>query len=204
MIFIIGSSRKWLASRPMRAKNHTSRESGADWEHNWLVVSTSLKNISQMGLLFQIYGKKQMFQTTNQIISSVKQARKSESHWRQTSLNIYENIWIFPRIGDAPEWQCNQWIWEIWLYFHKNHLTLTFSDKVLVSFFWCFGIPIKSCAETPQPPTVLWQYGRCQYSTLTYLCLLASVHIMLTCSTHLNVYVGTFDVPKLIWTKNNL
>ena len=121
--------------------------------------------------------------------------------------NIFEhiwNIWIFPRIGDAPEWQCNQWIWEIWLYFHKNHLTLTFSDKVLVSFFCCFGIPIKSCAETPQPPTVLWQYGRCQYSTLTYLCLLASVHIMLTCSTHLNVYVGTFDVPKFIWTKNNL
>ena len=25
--------------------------------HNWLVVSTPLKNISQLGLLFPIYGK---------------------------------------------------------------------------------------------------------------------------------------------------
>jgi len=34
---------------------------------NWLVVSTPLKNISQVGLLFPIYGKKRfMFQTTNQ------------------------------------------------------------------------------------------------------------------------------------------
>ena len=33
----------------------------------WLVVSTPLKNISQMGVLFPIYGKIiQMFQTTNQ------------------------------------------------------------------------------------------------------------------------------------------
>ena len=36
--------------------------------HFWLVVSTPLKNISQLGLLFPIYGKiKFMFQTTNQI-----------------------------------------------------------------------------------------------------------------------------------------
>ena len=35
----------------------------------WLVVSTPLKNISQLGLLFQIYGKiKAMFQTTNQLL----------------------------------------------------------------------------------------------------------------------------------------
>jgi len=34
---------------------------------NWLVVSTPLKNISQLGLLFPIYRKvKFMFQTTNQ------------------------------------------------------------------------------------------------------------------------------------------
>ena len=33
----------------------------------WLVVSTPLKNIGQMGILFPIYGKK-MFQTTNQYI----------------------------------------------------------------------------------------------------------------------------------------
>jgi len=37
----------------------------------WLVVSTPLKNISQLGLLFPIYGKiKVMFQTTNQIFFS--------------------------------------------------------------------------------------------------------------------------------------
>ena len=34
----------------------------------WLVVSTHLKNIDQLGLLFPIYGKT-MFQTTNQFIS---------------------------------------------------------------------------------------------------------------------------------------
>jgi len=34
------------------------------------VVSTPLKNISQLGLLFPIYGKRiQMFQTTNQLTS---------------------------------------------------------------------------------------------------------------------------------------
>ena len=32
----------------------------------WLVVSTPLKNISRLGLLFPIYGKN-MFQTTNHI-----------------------------------------------------------------------------------------------------------------------------------------
>ena len=32
----------------------------------WLVVSTPLKNIGQLGLLFPIYGEKKMFQTTNQ------------------------------------------------------------------------------------------------------------------------------------------
>ena len=37
------------------------------WILVWLVVSTPLKNISQLGLLFPIYGKiKAMFQTTNQ------------------------------------------------------------------------------------------------------------------------------------------
>ena len=35
----------------------------------WLVVSPpSEKNISQLGLLFPIYGKIKMFQTTNQIL----------------------------------------------------------------------------------------------------------------------------------------
>ena len=37
-------------------------------KYNWLVVSTHLKNISQLGSLFPIYGRiKFMFQTTNQI-----------------------------------------------------------------------------------------------------------------------------------------
>ena len=31
----------------------------------WLVVSTPLKNISQLGIFFPIYGKIKMFQTTN-------------------------------------------------------------------------------------------------------------------------------------------
>ena len=35
----------------------------------WLVVSTTLKNISQLGLLSPIYGKQKMFQTNNQYTS---------------------------------------------------------------------------------------------------------------------------------------
>jgi len=35
------------------------------WKKGWLVVSAPLKNISQLGLLFPIYGN--MFQTTNQL-----------------------------------------------------------------------------------------------------------------------------------------
>jgi len=38
----------------------------------WLVVSTPLKNISQLGLLFPMYGKINMFQTTNQLLDVVK------------------------------------------------------------------------------------------------------------------------------------
>ena len=34
--------------------------------YHWLVVSTPMKNIGQLGLLFPIYGKKKMIQTTNQ------------------------------------------------------------------------------------------------------------------------------------------
>ena len=36
--------------------------------HNWLVGSTPLKNICQLGIWFPIYVKIKMFQTTNQII----------------------------------------------------------------------------------------------------------------------------------------
>ena len=36
------------------------------WNKLWLVVWTPLKNISQLGWLFPIYGKIKMFQTTNQ------------------------------------------------------------------------------------------------------------------------------------------
>ena len=39
------------------------------WIYYWLVISTPLKKISQLGLLFPTYGKiKFMFQTTNQIV----------------------------------------------------------------------------------------------------------------------------------------
>jgi hypothetical protein len=43
---------------------------GIIWhDYSWLVVSTPLKNISQLGLLFPIYGKIKKFQTTNQIVN---------------------------------------------------------------------------------------------------------------------------------------
>ena len=60
------STRPELAGPP-------SRESAGNWYTvqmlYWLVVWTPLKNISQLGWLFPIYGKiKKMFQTTNQYI----------------------------------------------------------------------------------------------------------------------------------------
>ena len=39
----------------------------AKYKYDWLVLSTPLKNISQLGLFFPIYGKIKMFQTTNQM-----------------------------------------------------------------------------------------------------------------------------------------
>ena len=52
----------------------------------WLVVLSHSKNISQLGWLFPIYGKKNMFQTTNQ-------------------LNMVEWIWMVHKI--------NQYQWEL-------------------------------------------------------------------------------------------
>ena len=53
-----------LAFLLQRARSNPCREKML----YWLVVSTHLKNIDQLGLLFPIYGKT-MFQTTNQFIS---------------------------------------------------------------------------------------------------------------------------------------
>ena len=59
--------------------------------YTWLVVSTPLKNISQMGLLFPIYGKiKAMFQTTNQT-----QDIHSIQPWVPTSARISTQIQAF-------------------------------------------------------------------------------------------------------------
>ena len=63
--------------------------------YNWLVVSTHLKNISQMGLLFLVYGKiKFMFQTTNQI----KNIRTKTLTWHQL-LSIFHDIYSHLQIG---------------------------------------------------------------------------------------------------------
>ena len=60
------SQYKWRGWNFHEGGNTTS---GLQPTYNWLVVSTPLKNISQLGVLFPIYGKiKFMFQTTNQII----------------------------------------------------------------------------------------------------------------------------------------
>jgi hypothetical protein len=63
-----------MSSNSMATGNGTTQsEEVSSWAKNvfiviWLVVSTPLKNISQLGLVFPIYGKvKFMFQTTNQL-----------------------------------------------------------------------------------------------------------------------------------------
>jgi hypothetical protein len=56
---------------PLYSRNHNGFLAFSPWKQrifamtNWLLVSTPLKNISQLGWLFPIYGK--MFQTTNQL-----------------------------------------------------------------------------------------------------------------------------------------
>ena len=61
----------------------------------WLVVSTPLKNISQMGLLFPIYGKiKFMLQTTNQF---------SNNRWPMSPLKKNRGFrlrWVAHRPGE--------------------------------------------------------------------------------------------------------
>ena len=62
----------------------------------WLVVSTPLKNMSQLGLLFPIYGEKTfMFQTTNQLLMRwVVQRFQTFSQSTQP--------WIWPRYTYIP------------------------------------------------------------------------------------------------------
>ena len=55
----------------MRQKNRW-RDGVSLAEHVWLVVSTPLKIVSELGWLFPIYGKTKNFQTTNQ---------KTNKHW---------------------------------------------------------------------------------------------------------------------------
>ena len=69
-----------------------NRNKSASWSclanttiYNWLVVSTPLKNISQLGLLFPVYGKKKLFQTTNQIKSITSSCMQSGPIWNLRS-----------------------------------------------------------------------------------------------------------------------
>ena len=46
-----------------------SKNRGYLWDSKtWNLINTDLKNVSQLGLLFPIYGKIKMVQTTNQYI----------------------------------------------------------------------------------------------------------------------------------------
>ena len=72
----------------------------------WLVVSTPLKNISQLGWVFPIYGKiNLMFQTTNQV--------DILSSWKHPSIEIYALLIIFPpqkNMGASnPFWRTTPW-----------------------------------------------------------------------------------------------
>ena len=87
-------------------------------KHFWWVVSTPLKNISQLGWLFPIYGKiKLMFQTTNQISVSHRTTLSSELH-RVSSASLGE-LYLdrrIPRIGPRS-WLVGgpgPPLWKIW------------------------------------------------------------------------------------------
>ena len=65
--------------------------------HCWLVVWTHLKNISQLGWLFPIYGKIKMFQTTNQI-----ECHKMDSKWGIISNHVPAFKGIVIRLSRGP------------------------------------------------------------------------------------------------------
>ena len=91
----------------------------------WLVVSTHLKNISQLGWLFPTYGWIKMFQTTNQITSPIKTWRCSmdfpcrqllhDTHRTSHQLDPPLSFW---RIGhpSPASMVCNGLTWIIWGY----------------------------------------------------------------------------------------
>ena len=61
--FLLGDSFQSLSSLPTKKRGVR----WAKYKYDWLVLSTPLKNMSQLGLLFPIYGKLKRFQTTNQM-----------------------------------------------------------------------------------------------------------------------------------------
>ena len=69
----------WCTSAVL-GKSQPSGESLFLSNNIWLVVSTPLKNISQLGWLFPIYGKIKMFQTTNQTLGSFLNKRMNQEN----------------------------------------------------------------------------------------------------------------------------
>jgi len=65
----MGKGHLWQLFLLIKSRWLKGRSSGECEEVSWFVVSTPLKNISQLGLFFPIYGTiKFMFQTTNQYL----------------------------------------------------------------------------------------------------------------------------------------
>ena len=71
------------------------------WMHNWLVVSIPLKNINQLGWLFPINGKIEMFQTTNQI--RMQQPRTTAACCRAELLHALLRRRIWNQLGEIME-----------------------------------------------------------------------------------------------------
>ena len=90
-------------------QSHGTKVGGFTWfhlqrwalKHDWLVVWTPLKNISQLGWLFPIHGKIKMFQTTNQMRS----VGVEESNWvlrcYEPSLQVDQVVWTLIMIIDV-------------------------------------------------------------------------------------------------------
>ena len=120
----------------------------------WLVVWTPLKNISQLGWLFPIYGKiKLMFQTTNQF--SILQDHKSWRSWGEPYQDEHHQPKMTVMIIQICRWYPHRW------YCHCLHLKMFLGR-------W------RGKENRPVQKTVVWFYKyqmpRWEYDYLKTLC----------------------------------
>ena len=152
----------------------------------WLVVSTPLKNISQLGLLFPIYGKiKFMFQTTNQPMSGQTDKNCIVSFTQWYSREHYG--WLYaPMFLDTP---CHYHI-------DRNYCGCSLPWKIPMFAAWktfdgCFNPRI----PTPNEKLKSWFTGNIPIiipSKHIYLSIHQSIYVSIYLSIYLSICLSVY------------